>query len=113
MGAMDPNTKLILNALKSMQSNWTNCIDSVEHSIGVRVGLLEDASKVFDALKPRMDASVEELRSEVGVIRKTVAKVELLLEEMTALRKIVNHTVLDAAPAVPSSVLPPQADWAP
>jgi hypothetical protein len=31
-----------------MQSNLTNRIDAVEHSIKARVGHLEDAAKVFD-----------------------------------------------------------------
>ena len=84
---MDPNTKLILDELKSVQMNLTNRIVAEETSIGARVGSLEDATKVFDAWKPKMDATMEELRSEVGAIRKTDEKVEALHEEMTALHK--------------------------
>ncbi|XP_066332617.1 uncharacterized protein [Miscanthus floridulus] len=104
---MDPNTKLILDELKSVQMNLTNRIVAVETSIGARVGSLEDAAKVFDTWKPKMDATVEELRSKVGAIRKTDEKVEALREEMTALRKSVSRSVLDAAPAMPTGVLPP------
>ncbi|CAD6242180.1 unnamed protein product [Miscanthus lutarioriparius] len=71
---MDPNTKLILDELKSVQMNLTNRIVAEETSIGARVGSLEDATKVFDAWKPKMDATMEELRSEVGAIRKTDEK---------------------------------------
>jgi hypothetical protein len=104
---MDRNTKLILDELKSVQSNLTNRIDVVEHSIGARVGSLEDAAKVFDAWKPMMDASIAELRAEMGAFRKTEATVETMREEMTAVRKSVSRSVLDATPAAPFSVLPP------
>ena len=93
---MDLNTKLILDELKSVQSNLTNRIDAIEHSIGARVGSLEDAAKVLDAWKPKMDASVVELRVEIGAFRKTEEKVESMREEMTTLRKFVSRSVLDA-----------------
>ena len=80
---MDLNTKLILNELKSVQTNLTNRIDAVEHSIGARVGSLEDVAKVLDAWKPTMDASVAKLRMKIG-------------EEMTALRKSMSRFVLGA-----------------
>ena len=69
LGAMDPNTKLILDELKSVQSNLTSRIDAVEHSIVARVGSLEDAAKVFNAWKPNMDASAAELRAKIGAFR--------------------------------------------
>ncbi|XP_066365004.1 uncharacterized protein [Miscanthus floridulus] len=53
-----------------------------------------------------MEAIVKELCTKVGAIRKTEASVESLREEMTALRKSVSRTVLDAAPAMPTGVLP-------
>jgi len=104
---MNPNTKLILDELKSVQSNLTNRIDVVEHSIGSRVGVLEDAAKVFDDWKPKMDASVAELCTEIGTLWKTEEKVEMLREEMTALRKSVSRSALDATQIAPSGVLPP------
>ena len=107
LGAMDPNTKLILDELKSVQLHLTNRIDAVEHSIGSRVGMLEDAAKVFDACKPQMDASVAELRAEIGAFRKTEEKVETMWEEMTALRKYASRSVLEATQATPAGVLPP------
>ena len=48
LGAMDPNTKLILDELKLVQTNLTNRIVVVESSIGSRVESLEGAAKVFD-----------------------------------------------------------------
>ena len=54
-----------------------------------------------------MDTSVKELRSEIGAIRKSEDAVEKIREEMTALRKTVSRTALDAAPAAASGVLPP------
>jgi len=107
LGTMDFNTKLILDELKSVQSNLTNRIDAVEHSIAARVGSLEDAAKVFDAWKPKMDASVAELHAEIGAFRKTEEKVETMREEMTALRMSVSRSILDATQATPSGVLPP------
>jgi len=104
---MDPNTKLILDELKFVQTNLTNRIVVVETSIGARVGSLEDAAKVFDTWKPKMDAAFEELRAEMGAFQKTDEKVDTLREEMTAVRKSVSRSILDAAPAMPTSVLPP------
>jgi hypothetical protein len=82
-------------------------MDLVENSIGKRVASLEDAAKAFDTWHTKMDATVEELRAEVDMIRKTDEKVETLREEMTALCKSVSRSVLDAAPAIPSGVLQP------
>ncbi|XP_066395665.1 uncharacterized protein [Miscanthus floridulus] len=108
---MDPNTKLILDELRSVQSNLTSRMDLVENSVGKRVASLEDDTKAFDTWRPKMDATVEELRAEVDAIRKTDEKVEMLREEMTALRKSVSRSVLDtwfynATPAMPTGVLP-------
>ena len=81
-------------------------MDLVENSIGKRVASLEDAAKAFDTWRPKVNATVDELRAEVGAIRKTDEKVETLREEMTALRKSVSRSVLDVALAVPTGVLP-------
>lgn len=62
---------------------------------------------MFDNWRPQMDATVENLRTEIAAIRKTEERVETLREEMTALRKSVSRSVLDAAPAMPTGVLPP------
>jgi hypothetical protein len=103
---MDPNTKLILDELKSVQTNLTNRIGAVESSIGARVEFLEGVAQVFGTWRPQMEATVEELRAEMGAIRTTETTVETLREEMTALRKSVSRTVLDATSTMPTGVLP-------
>jgi len=54
-----------------------------------------------------VDASVAELRVELGVIRKSDAVVEQMREEMTALRKTVSRVVLDSDPSASARVLKP------
>ena len=78
---MDPNTKLLLDELKSVKTSLESSlggrigeveaslgkrIRAVEHSIADRFNRLEDTAKVFDEWKPKVDASVAELRSELG-----------------------------------------------
>ena len=111
---MDPNTKLILDELRSVQSNLTARMDLVENSVDKRVASLENAAKAFDTWQPKMDATMEELCAEVDAIRKTDEKVEMLREEMTALRKSVSRFILDAMPAMPAGVLlqPPKVSAA-
>jgi hypothetical protein len=53
---MEPNFKLLLDEIKSVQTSLTNIdskllshINVVEHAIGGRFNKLEDAAKVFDA----------------------------------------------------------------
>ena len=89
-----------------MQANLTARMDLVDNSIDKRIASLEDAAKAFDTWRPKMDATVDELRAEVGVIRKTNEKVETLREEMTMLHKSVSRSVLDAASVVPTGVPP-------
>ena len=66
---------------------------------------MEDAVRVFDDWRPTVDASVEELRSEIGTLRKQEGAIEKMREEMTALRKSLSRVVLDAAPAMPAGIL--------
>jgi len=109
---MDPNTKLLLDELKSMktflESSLGGRIGEVEASLGKRIGAVEhsiadrfnrpkDAAKVFDEWKPKVDA-----------IRKSDASVEQMREEMTALRKTVSRVVLDSDPSASAGVLKPQ-----
>jgi hypothetical protein len=55
-----------------------------------------------------VDASVAELRSELGAIRKSKAVVEQMREEMTVLRKTVSRVVLDSDPSTSVGVLKTQ-----
>ena len=54
-----------------MQSNLTARMDLVERSVGKRVASLEDAAKAFDTWRPKVDATVDELRAEVGAMCRT------------------------------------------
>jgi hypothetical protein len=83
-------------------------IRDVEHSIADRFNHLEDAAKVFDEWKPKVDASVAELRAELGAIRKSNTVVEQMREEMIALRKTVSRGVLDSDLSASTGVLKSQ-----
>ncbi|XP_066333203.1 uncharacterized protein [Miscanthus floridulus] len=117
---MDINTKLLMDELKSVKTHLKSSlgehigevevslgkrIGAVEYSIADRFNQLEDAAKVFDEWKPKVDALVAELRSELGAVHKSDAVVEQLHEEMTALRKPVSHVVLDSELATSAGVL--------
>lgn len=104
---MEPNPKLVLEEMKTMKqsiegsigavkSSLEDRIGSVERTISDRFGRLKDAARVFDEWKPVVDASVSELRSEIGVIRKSEDVVERMREEMTALCETVSCAALDA-----------------
>ena len=80
-------------------------IGAVEHSIVDRFNRLEEAAKVLDEWKPKADASVAELRAELGEVRKSDAVVEQMREEMTALRKTVSRVVLNSDPSASAGVL--------
>jgi len=83
-------------------------IRAMEQSIADRFNHLEDAAKVFDEWKPKVDASVPNLRAELGATRKSEAMVEQLHEEMTALRKTVSPMVLNSDPSASAGVLKSQ-----
>ncbi|CAD6273325.1 unnamed protein product [Miscanthus lutarioriparius] len=81
---MDPNFQLLLDEIKSVKTavnGVESCVSAVETSLGSRIfamdrsisdqfGRVEDAVQVFDDWRPSVDASVEELRSEVSTPRK-------------------------------------------
>ncbi|CAN6166061.1 unnamed protein product [Urochloa humidicola] len=79
---MDPQLQKIFDELKSvgnsvadLKSSLTTRIDGVEKALGDRFENLESAAKVLDDWKPKVDASIEDLRIEVGAMRKTVNRV--------------------------------------
>ena len=115
---MEPNFKLMLDEMKSMQTALEGSIAAVNLSLGTRIGAvertisdrfgrLEDAAKVFDEWKPTVDESVKDLRAEIGAIRKSEEVVDKMREEMTALRKTVSRAALDATPSAAAGVLSP------
>ena len=115
---MEPNFKLMLDEMKSMQTALEGSIAAVNLSLGTRIGAvertisdqfdrLEDATKVFNAWKPTIDESMKELRSKIKAIRMSEEVVEKMREAMMALRKTMSHAALKATPSTVSSVLPP------
>jgi hypothetical protein len=91
------------SSLGKVESSLGRRIGSVESFITKRFAKLEDAVQVFDTWKPTIDASVKELRLEMGAIHKSEEAVEKMREEMTALRKTVSHAALNAGPSAPAS----------
>ena len=83
-GAMDPNIQLLLDEIKSVktavngvesrvgavETSLGSRISAMDHSISDRFGRVEGAVQVFGDWRPSVDASVEELRSEVSTLRK-------------------------------------------
>jgi hypothetical protein len=111
---MDPNFKLLLNEIKVVQMSLTNIdsrifdrIDAVEHAIAGRFDKLEGAAQVFNAWKPKVDASMEDMRTEISAFRKTDKLVERIHSEMIALRKTVSRTMLESTTTALTGVLPP------
>ncbi|WVZ83838.1 hypothetical protein U9M48_030936 [Paspalum notatum var. saurae] len=81
---MDPNFKLLFDEMKAMRGSVDDLNDSltarisgVEKSLGDRFANLESAAAAFEVWKPSVGSSVEELRQEVGVLRKAVNRVVL------------------------------------
>ena len=116
---MDPNIQLLLDEIKSVKTAVNGIksrvsavetllgsrISAMDRSISDRFGRVEGAIQVFDDWRPSVDASVEELRSEVSTLRKQEGAIEKMREEMTALRKSVSRVVLEAAPPMAAGIL--------
>lgn len=62
---------------------------------------------MLDEWKPKVDASLEEMHTEIGAFRKTDESVERIRSEKTALRKTVSRAALESTVAAPTGVLPP------
>ncbi|CAO2188160.1 unnamed protein product [Urochloa humidicola] len=81
---MDPQLQKILDELKSvgnyvadLKVSLTTKIDEVDKTLGARFENLEEAAKVLEDWKPKVDASIEDLHIEVDAMRKTVNRVVL------------------------------------
>ncbi|KAL6620771.1 hypothetical protein ACP70R_035910 [Stipagrostis hirtigluma subsp. patula] len=83
---MDPRLKLFVDEMKKagMEKSPVDRIDGVEQSLGSRFEAVESVAASFDEWKPKMDAAVEDLQLEVGVLRKHVARVVLEREVPTS-----------------------------
>ncbi|CAO2166027.1 unnamed protein product [Urochloa humidicola] len=81
---MDPSLKLILDELKGVVTSVTDLktslaerIDGVEKALGDHFQSVEQAAQQLEDWKPKVEASVEDLRVEIGALRKTVNRVVL------------------------------------
>ena len=71
--------KTILDEIKSLsvsmadlKSSVTERIEGVEHAFDDRFKRIEDAAGEFGEWKPKVDASIDDVRMELGAMRKTV-----------------------------------------
>jgi hypothetical protein len=92
---MEPNFKLVLDEMKSLrndvndqikgirgdvnslQISLLDCISAVEHKLTDQFGNMEHAAKVFDDWKLRIDATIDDIGTEMGAMRKTFHRVVL------------------------------------
>lgn len=74
LGAMDPNTKLILNEMSKhfseLDVKWEQHFNDLEHWSDPSVDALEQAAMSFDSWKPQIEASINDIRVEVGQLSK-------------------------------------------
>lgn len=88
---MDPQLKLIIDDLKTVSASMVDLktslsdhIKGVEKSIGDRFRSMEEVAQVFEEWKPKVDAAMDDLRGEVGALRKSVSRVVLDSSSPTA-----------------------------
>jgi len=82
---MDSQLKLVLDEIKGtltssmddLKTSLSARIDGVEKNIGDRIRSVEEAAQVFKVWKPKVDSSMEDLRGEIGALRKSVSQVVL------------------------------------
>ncbi|WVZ88557.1 hypothetical protein U9M48_035065 [Paspalum notatum var. saurae] len=81
---MDPSTKSIVEEVKAMResmdafcSSLLKRIDGVEKTLGDRFQAIETAAVTIDSWKAQINASVDDLRLDLGALRKTVNRVVL------------------------------------
>ena len=92
---MDPHLQTILDEIKGLSASMvdlktsvTERIDGVEHALDDRFKRIEAAAGKFGDWKPKVDASIDDLRLELGAMRKTV-----------------NRVILDSTPAAGAGIL--------
>ncbi|KAL6838462.1 hypothetical protein ACP4OV_031707 [Aristida adscensionis] len=101
---MDPNMKKLLEGMKGMsqallgmEKSLSECISGVEHYLGVRFQAMEDAAAVFEGWKPQIDAAVEDLKLEVGLLRKHANRV--VFEQSASASGVLIKTEVTSASA--------------
>jgi len=92
---MDPHLKTILDEIKGVSASVANLkasvserIDGVERSLDDRLKRIEVAAGDVGDWKPKVDASIDDLRLELAAMRKTV-----------------NRVILDSTPAAGAGIL--------
>jgi len=79
-GAMDPNTKLLMDEMKKLGDRFSaveSRVDSLESSLGDRFNVVEASSSEFASWRPGVDAAVEDLKLQIGAINKQLDRVVL------------------------------------
>jgi hypothetical protein len=74
---MDPHIKQVLDELKTLKSSVDLRITGVEEKLDSKFKAMEEVAVVFDDWKPKVDASMKDLKVEVGALCKTVNRVVL------------------------------------
>jgi hypothetical protein len=69
------NFKVVRGSVSYLQTSLTLQIETVETNIGKCFGDLKNSSKVLNDRKPSMDATIDDLRLELGALRKRVNRV--------------------------------------
>ena len=76
---MDPQLQTILDEIKvlsafmaDLKPSVTEHIEGVEYSLDDRFKRIEDAAGEFGEWKPKVDACIDDVRMELGAMRKTV-----------------------------------------
>jgi len=67
--------KIVTSSISDLKDLLSQRIDGVEKVLSDRFHALETAAQVFDDWKPKIEASVDDLRVEIGAMRKTVNRV--------------------------------------
>ncbi|KAL6867717.1 hypothetical protein ACP4OV_015741 [Aristida adscensionis] len=103
---MDPQMKLLLEEIKNLsqtvmgvEKSLGERIAGVEQSLGLRFQAMEAAATTFDSWKPQIDEAVEDLKLEVGVLRKHVNRV--VLEQSAPSRGLLFKTEAVLVPPSP------------
>jgi hypothetical protein len=86
---MEPNFKLMLDEMKSLRSDVNDQIKGIHNDVnGLQISLsdritsveqkltnrlinMDNAAKVFADWRPRIDATIDDIRLEMGAMRKT------------------------------------------
>jgi hypothetical protein len=113
---MEPNFKLMLDEMKSLRSDVNDQIKGIHNDVnGLQISLsdritsveqkltnrlinMDNAAKVFADWRPRIDATIDDIRLEMGAMRKTFHRVVLDGDPVTS-AGVFNRVGATAAPS--------------